>query len=273
MSIKEHIDDAKLLILHARYLSALTVILVAVAASAEKAYPQGTPSKKELNAAADRCIACGRGPSKTMSDTERFTLFLNVRFCKVLGVGLLTIGHKDKQYSLEMILYKFFRCKLVHEGTLPGNVVFDTSAGVQGYLSISGGDTIVFNAGLLGLLIEVVEGAKCNSKEFGRIYREFVAKRGEDNQKVVSSLAAHHGITEGRVKKLIGITDKISCSAVESSTDVELCERFSVLVKSGVIEKRWSLVTRGIVDEQYQLLPLGIAVIRDVADRFELVET
>ncbi len=273
MSIKGHIDDAKFLISHARYLSALTVILVAVAASAEKIYPRKELSKREFNFSAAKCIACGRGPSKIMSDNERFTLFLKQRISKILGVGSIQIEHKSKIYTLERILYQFFRCKLVHEGVLPGNVQFDTSSNLSTGLSISAGDTIVLGFGLLDVLIEVVEGAKCNSKEFDRAFREFIPRRGEDEQRVISSLASNHGITEARVKKLIAITDKITCSAVASSNDVELCEKFSRLVESDQVQKRWSLVTRNIVDERYHLLPLGVAVIRDIASLFELVET
>lgn len=273
MSIKAHIDDAKFLISYSRYLSALTIILVAVAASAEKTFPQGEPSQRADQGQDNRCGTCGRGPSKAMGDNERFSLFLKKRIGKLLGFNSLTVEHNGRAYSLEGILYKFFRCKLVHEGALPGNVVFDTTSGLGNYLSISGGETIVLSAGLLGVLIEVVEGAKCNTHEFGRVYREFVPKWGEDEHKIVVSIAERHGLSEGRILRLVAITSDITCGVVESSNDVELCEVFNKLVEAGVIERRSALVTRGIVDDQYRLQPVGVAAIRDIASHFELVES
>ena len=65
MSIKQQIDDAIFLAKNGRHQGALTVLMLAVAASSRKTFP-----KKKSKSIAD--------PSKVISDREAFTLLLEV---------------------------------------------------------------------------------------------------------------------------------------------------------------------------------------------------
>jgi len=89
MSILHRIDDAKLLFKNGRMEGAFLNILVAVAASAHKAH-------------------------KKLGDREAFEKFL-----EGTQADRFRFEYRGQPQKLSYILYKWMRCKLVHEGALP----------------------------------------------------------------------------------------------------------------------------------------------------------
>lgn len=162
MSIRTQIEDARVLRQNGKHTGALTMLLLAVAASARKTFPKGTKSE--------------RFPKKLMGDQEIFTLFLGGRIRKILfgdysgpeeGPSSFVFFFRGEGFQIEDILYKFFRCELVHEGELPPDVEFNSSDKEDGNLSTSNiGNKIVLGYGWLNLLERAVVMARCNGSEF-----------------------------------------------------------------------------------------------------------
>jgi hypothetical protein len=165
MSIREQVEDATFLAQHRLYVGALTTLMLAVAASSRRTFPRGTKSVKK--------------PTEDMSDMEAFTLFLGGRIRKLLlgnsggpeeGDSGLSVGFRGKQYDVAYILYKFYRCELVHNGELPEDVEFTESQASAGAdlrvrnrdlrVSISVEEKIVFDHGWIDLLVDAVANAR-----------------------------------------------------------------------------------------------------------------
>lgn len=140
MSIKARLDDAVVLYENGRKEGALLLILVAVAATSRKRYPEITPSRLYTN--------------QTMKDKEAFTLFLKDEMPKILGLagigGDMMFWYRgtDPQIvkncrkrsdgpsppgvppgtellmiTLQDILYLCMRCSLVHQARLSSDLV------------------------------------------------------------------------------------------------------------------------------------------------------
>ncbi len=100
------IEDAGVLADCGRFEGALLMLLVAVAATARKRYPRGTPSVKE--------------PKRKMGDREAFTLFLRDEMWRLVREHSDVVEFRGEKRSIEEFLYDFLRCELVHEATVPG---------------------------------------------------------------------------------------------------------------------------------------------------------
>lgn len=134
MSIKEQVEDALFLSQNGRHVGALTNLMLAIAASSRKTFPRGAKSREE--------------PSKEMGDGEAFTLFLGGRIRKILfgdyggpdiGNSGISVGFRGKQYDVAYILYKFYRCELVHNGELPEDIEFQPPQIQGGSISATAG--------------------------------------------------------------------------------------------------------------------------------------
>ena len=111
MSIKNRIDDARLLYAQGRKEGALLSVLVAVAATSRKRYPPPPKGKK---------------PTKpTEFDRGAFEAFVKDAIHRTWGVANYNVLFRGKQTPLEAVLYRFVRCELAHEGTVPNDIVFD----------------------------------------------------------------------------------------------------------------------------------------------------
>ena len=101
MSVKDRIEGAHTLWERGRLEGAVTMVLIAVAATVRKRYPQPVPDDRAYkNFVRDELTKITNGPS------------LNVDF------------YYDGEYHvpLEVIVYKFLRCELLHEAGLPGDI-------------------------------------------------------------------------------------------------------------------------------------------------------
>ena len=107
MSITNRLVDAKLLYDGGRHEGALLSVLVAVAGSSRRRFPQGTKSLSK--------------PSKDMGDREAFVIFMGEEMKRVGACSVLFDG---KCNSAESIFYEWLRCWLAHAAELPEQVVF-----------------------------------------------------------------------------------------------------------------------------------------------------
>jgi hypothetical protein len=278
MSIHQQVADATFLAQKGCHEGALTNLMLAVAASARKCFPKGTKSLEK--------------PAEPMGDREAFTLFLGGRIRKLLfgdyggpeyGTSGISVDFKGHQYDIAYVLYKFYRCELVHEGELPEDVEFiarpgsaspSANTGNSGLsVSISSGNKMVLDHGWIDLLIAAVIHARCNGAEFGIQHSDLVAKANIDATAFEQATVAKYEITPGRFHILKHAVRLISPGAVDASDDVQLSGRFAELVHSGQINGGAvnGLRSRGLTDQAGRLQPKGIAVLREIASAHVLV--
>jgi hypothetical protein len=103
MSVKDRIEDSKLLFHAGRLEGALISVLLAAAATSRKRYPAVTK----------------------MGDRAAFEQFLKDERAKFTGGTEVTIDFCGETLTLESILYKFVRNCLIHEAELDDHVSFD----------------------------------------------------------------------------------------------------------------------------------------------------
>lgn len=261
MGIKQQIEDAHFLAANNRHLGALIVLMLAIAATSRRRFPKGTNSLEN--------------PSKTMGDREAFTLFLGGRIRHLLfgGYGADEVGNsgilvsfKGKQLDLAYILYKYYRCELVHEGELPQDIEFKPSTDQNNSgVSITSGDKMVLDYGWINLLISVVELAPCNSREFG--FKELVAPDALDEDKFQGTIVAKYNTSPGRFKILKEVVRFITPKIVNTNDDELIVKRFSELVSDGRINGSaiTGLSSHDLTDRNGTLLYKGIEIMREIA--------
>ncbi|KPH92915.1 hypothetical protein AMS58_19950 [Pseudoalteromonas porphyrae] len=278
MSIKIQVEDAKFLAENGRHLGALTNLMLAVAASSRKTFPKGkTKSLKD--------------PSKKMGDSEAFTLFIGGRIRKILfgdfggsetGNSGISVNFKNKQYDIAFILYKFYRCELVHEGELPEDIEFSppresmnlgmSNNGVS--VSVSCGNTMVLDYGWIDLLVESVVSARCNGKTFGIQHFEMHPATDISDDGICKIITEKYNTSPGRFHILKEAAYHIQPSIVIQSNDEELRTEFSKLVYSGIINRGaiTGLSSHNLTDRSGNITDIGIEIIRYISVEYELVE-
>lgn len=102
------IEDAGVLADSGRFEGALLMLLVAVAATARKRYPLGTPS--------------ARRPKQKMGDREAFILFLRDEMWRLVREHSDVVLFRGRKRPIEDFLYEFLRCELVHNAIVPGDL-------------------------------------------------------------------------------------------------------------------------------------------------------
>jgi hypothetical protein len=280
MSIRQQVEDATFLAENGRYNGALTNLMLAVAASARTCFPKGTKSLQK--------------PNEAMGDREAFTLFLGGRIRKLLfgdyggdeyGDSGISVGFKGQQYDIAYILYKFYRCELVHEGELPEDVEFNpqvaaigTAANMKGdnlRVSISAGNKMVLDHGWIDLLTTAVVNARCNGAEFGIKHFDLVTKPSIDGPNFELVTITRYQITPGRFQILKHAVRLISPDVIDTADDEQLTIRFLELVNSGQINGGaiTGLYGRGLTDRVGRLQPKGIVILREIAATHIRVET
>ena len=107
MSISNRLQDARVLYDAGRHEGALLSVLVAVAGSSRRRFPQETVSRREA--------------SKKMGDGEAFETFL---LEEMQRIGVCAVYFNGECRSAEKIFYKWLRNSLAHEAALPKDIVF-----------------------------------------------------------------------------------------------------------------------------------------------------
>lgn len=279
MSIREQVEDAAFLAQHGRYVGAFTTLMLAVAASSRRTFPKGTKSIEK--------------PTEDMSDREAFTLFLGGRIRKILfgdsggpdiGNSGISVQFRSKQHDVAYILYKFYRCELVHDGELPEDVEFTApEKGVASGLnianqglrvSINAGDKMTLDYGWINLLINAVVNARCNGSEFGIKHYDLIPLPGIEEQTFLAKLVTNYGTSLGRVEILKHAVRKLSPASIIDGTYEVVTAQFQGLVDSGEINGGaiTGLMNHGLTDRTGRLLERGIELLREIASGYRLVE-
>ncbi len=148
MSVKNLVDDAKVLWDGGRKNSAFALILIAFAATARLRYP------------------------KPMRDGESFKRFIRDELPTILGTGDTSVSLPFKGVStpVEDILYHELRCQLIHEGELPDSIVFTPKTFRDGapYDVITITDPFGMPEGWVLNMARVVMNAPENASQYGR---------------------------------------------------------------------------------------------------------
>lgn len=272
MSIKEQVEDAVFLAEHGRHLGALTILLLAVAASSRKVFPEGVNSLIY--------------PNHKMRDWEAFETFLAKRIKDVLfndrGPYVTTksgisVGFRNTQHDLTEILYKYYRCKLVHEGELPEDIEFGPlgAADNEGVsLSITENNTLIINYGLIDLLIKVVVEAPCNGGIFNIDHYDMVARKDVDEKASLELIAEKYNINMDKIDYLKSAIGELTPEYIAVADDAQL----SACIKDNLLGGKFLKKSQLGLDFHYpianfstkNLFPQGISIIRDVAKLYEI---
>ncbi|WP_223532119.1 hypothetical protein [Pseudomonas sp. BF-R-30] len=274
MTISQQVDDAKFLIAQGRHIGALTILSLAVAASSRKVFPAKVTKSLRNN--------------DVMRDEEAFTLFLGGRIRRIVqnvNIGPefcasgFTVMFKGEPKAVEYLIYKYYRNGLVHEADLPEDVEFVESQpggatfannGVS--VGISCGDKLILDYGWLDVLVKAVVEAPCNGEEFGIKHYKLVANDGIDEVEFESEIIAKYNASQARVNTFKNSVRLLSHDSILSSNDNELIGLFLARVRAGEISGVARLASRGLADTEGRLQPSGLAMLRDIAGAYSLVE-
>jgi hypothetical protein len=277
MSIKQQVEDAAFLAENERYLGALTNLMLAVAASSRKTFPKGKTKSLE-------------DPTKKMGDREAFTLFVGGRIRKILfgdfggpdiGNSGISVNFKGKQHDVAYILYKYYRCELVHEGELPEDIEFSAPSKDQNLsvnnggvsVSIGCGNTMVLDYGWIDLLINAVVYARCNGKIFGIDHFDLVPITGVSEEEHCNLMVQNYGITPGRYQILKEAARHITPNSVVNDDEGLLIKKFSELVSQNIINGGaiTGLSSHALSDKDGILLPKGLEILKKIGAVYERV--
>lgn len=143
MSVRDRIEDSKLLFHAGRLEGALVSVLLATAATSRRRYPKKTSG---------------------MGDRVAFEQFLKDERNKITGGKEVSIEFGGETLTLEAILYKFVRNCLIHEAELDDHVSFDYGDFLLDKRGTT--DYFTFSSELVLRLAYVVETAPENKGTF-----------------------------------------------------------------------------------------------------------
>jgi len=156
MSIRDRCDDAAVLWEQKRYEGALLSLLVGIAATSRKRYPQETG----------------------LGDRVAFTKFLKEEILVLTQGGAENISihlpqanpkyYPTKTVPLEDIFYTYIRCTMAHEGGLPKYIQF-TGGPSSGFQIDTNNDTLKMSRSFIEHLNRVIIYAPENFDEFDEV--------------------------------------------------------------------------------------------------------
>lgn len=289
MSIRIHIEDAEFLANNGRHLGALTVLMIAIAASSKRKFPKGIKSITN--------------PSDKMRDDEAFSRFLGGRIRTILfgqeedangqNSGIL-FPFRGKEYDLAYILYKFYRCELAHDGVLPGDVEFSPTEvvapmggtinwGDQGVSIATTGNNVMLDYRWIDLLITAVTHAHCNAKEFGIRHYKLIYLYGstaQDDEAFLTDVAKKYETSLARMQVMRVAVQALSPDLIAGAGNQDIVTRFKKLVDSGLINGGMitglssisPLNNHVLCDRKGILEERGIEILRHVAAGYRLDE-
>ncbi|MCQ9185456.1 hypothetical protein KMT30_41820 [Streptomyces sp. IBSBF 2953] len=271
MSIKDRVEDAKVLLDGGRYVGAFANLLVAISASSRKAFP-----KK---------VTKSNFQKGTMQDAEAFNYFLGGRLHKLLlnplaqsdyGSSGICIEFEGEQQQIENIIYTHFRCSLIHEGRLLDNVDFvdsDSNLGGTPTASVSQGGRLLLGTGWINLAFQAVVYAQINGDEFGIEHRYMKPKFNIDEVAFANRLTLVYDMTPGRIEIFKDAIIRMARTHIDKASFDEVALLFNGLVSRGEISlgSLNGLQAKDLVDNQYRLTPKGGKVIQDIAREYEIV--
>ncbi|WP_145917152.1 hypothetical protein [Serratia plymuthica] len=277
MSIKTLTEDAIFLRDNGRYLSSLSLMCIAIAASARLMYPKRTKSFVS---------------NDCMRDEEAFTTCFKVALSKSWVenkhedhnvVDICKFDYKNAEYSLGDIIYKFYRCNLIHEASLPKEIDFVESIdGRKGKLSISGCGVgidvngIYLSYNWIDLLYFAVSNLLCNAKEFGVEHFDFVMKNGIDEAVYQDGLFKKYDITYGRLlffKEFLMLSDNY-LRDFSGMTAGQLQIEFEEAVRLGDLHDSYSVAFRsqGLIDVDGKFTEKALNLFNEICDKYEKIK-
>jgi hypothetical protein len=276
MSIADHVRSANILAGAGDYFGALTMAILAVAASSRKMFPKPFNSIDK--------------PKREMGDGEAFerflggriqSLFLDPHHNKITERSGFQIEFQGEYQTLEHILYKFYRNGVVHEAELAKEVEFRRASDID-QVSVTltndevavvigrAGEKLVLDTGVIGFLTKAVVSAPINGAEFGIEHFDLVPTVA-DEVSFVNAISSAHNLTPGRIDKLKRILRIIRPQRIAEIDDPtlksEFYERIASDPSSGGV--RPALVTRGIAEQTGHLTDKGAQVLRELAAGYE----
>lgn len=269
--IKEQVDDADTLIEQGRYKSALLLLLTAIDGSAKKKYPEGTKSISF--------------PKDIMRNKERYKRFLGVRIRQVMGMHLSEDAYNyeklpsfvDGVDSPEDIIYKQFRCDLVHEGKIEDEYyyVYDEDSLSQILKFQFSDGKIKFSSGFLRLLKDVIALAPVNASDFEFRDIRFEPRPGESFDELFDRISSRCDVSPGRIQILINILEEVGGESFKLD-DAELAEKLTNILfkKHSAVEIRVICNARDydpICSQVNGFTPNGIKLIREIIAQENIV--
>lgn len=272
MSIRGQIEDAIFLADNKRYTGALTILMLAIAASSKKVFPPGTKS-----------IA---NPKVKMPDQESFSLFLGGRLQEVLfgfrggfdiGNSGIALNFRGESTDLAVLIYKYYRNSLIHQGILENDVEFINDVeggenfGTGLNVNIAASGRLCLEPKWLHIFIEAVMYAVCNASEFGIVHRRLVVLNGDDEKEIIGIFTEKFSIAVARYLFFKHLVEML-WEVIQVGTDEKINHEFAKLVPSGKMKSGGvSLLRRdGFADDNGYLSPRGIACIRDISTKYDL---
>lgn len=152
MSIKDRLEDARLLYTHGRKDGALLSVLVAIGATSRLRYPK--------SAHKDRSAFLTFLHDELVVATHGGTLNYHV---KVPGCD--TSKYVDEMMPIQNVFYELVRCNLAHEGIVPSNIRFESGPANVQSTKVESNELVLSDTWIDGL-IKVVEFAPENNNLF-----------------------------------------------------------------------------------------------------------
>lgn len=268
MSIKILTEDALSLRDQGKHLSALTLLLAAVAASSRKCFDH--PDQ-----------VTGR-PGGIKRDADAFKSFLGGRFrsrhsapgihADDYGSSGIVITFKGKQSFIEDILYKHYRNGLLHEGRLPECVGFkewpsDFSIEVSN-------EYISFSYGLIDVLADAVVYARCNGSEFGISHFRLVRRDNIDFPNLLSEMEKLWPRSSSRVPIFEAMFFIFDPESVATASDDDIQSLLSSAINKDQINggMMTTLYFRGLATDDHHLTDCGLEALRYLAPAYEILD-
>ena len=107
-----------------------------------------------------------RHPGKPMGDGEAFELLLKDEMQTICGVVNYNVLYRGQARRMERVLYKWFRCELLHAGRLPLDLKFEPDPQPKLTRVKVDGTTILRHGWLDGLTDAIVQAPE-NADQFG----------------------------------------------------------------------------------------------------------
>lgn len=201
-----------------------------------------------------------------------------------VGSSGLTIVFRDQKWDIEYILYKFYRCELIHDAVLPSDVEFgpakfnpspdSTPIDRNIQVSISNCDGLVLDHGWLNLLHEAVVYAPCNGKEFGIKHYQLVPKDGIDAESFLAGVVSQYQTTIGRVHILKRMVYHLTPTIIINGAYETIAAQFKDLIVTRKVNggQILGLAHHGFTNRTGELEARGLDALRSIASGFLLIE-
>ncbi|MNV71401.1 hypothetical protein D3C71_1644180 [compost metagenome] len=177
--------------------------------------------------------------------------------------------------DLAYILYKYYRCALVHEANLPEDVEFISTEDDSSVTVITKGTKLALGHGWINLLVASVTKAHCNAKEFEIKHYKLSLNAEVDEKSLIKTITERYGVCYGRYEVMKEALFLLSDNVINQSSDTDLIGHFQRIVDSGEIIGGMITglsIDNNLSDRSGKLQPNGVAMLRDMANSFKKIE-